>query len=450
MEGFRQVIVKRPDDKQKALAELRRLLSEDHGHRTQKRIQKAIDDIIDGETGERDTAYHLDAAVASCPEHMVVHDLVIAHDGVDVQIDHLVFTRRRQVFVLETKAINGTLRFDADGTCTAVYDSGKRFQMPSPIEQVRRHATVLRSWLGATGSTMREVVPVVVVQPRTRLKMEMTIDDVEIVSSDLLPSRIRQREIERGDRYVVVRSDEAPAEEVAGAAWLASQAHRPRDTDWARNVGVVSTPTPIKTGQLFDLPEQRASNTVSQARDDMHRQDAEAVSKAVTIPVALHQGTIDTYDRGDGRTSLKWRGNSNGHARFGDECRSHGGVYNARGFWTLSEESARRAIERLKKPPVVQGDMFEPIDITIPESLKTSNAAGRVDTPQGSVDILHQPGAMSRIPGHGMSPQLAAHVRAICSGRAKRDAESDAWLLPDAMRDAIIRDLAMPAVRIAS
>jgi hypothetical protein len=446
------MIVKYPDGRQEALGELRKLLSGETG-RTKSRIQKEIDDIADGEKGEKDTAYHLNAAYGSSMSHMLVHDLVLEHEDISVQMDHLVITGHRKIFVVETKAIKGTLKIDEDGACTAVYESGKRFQMASPLDQVRRHAIVLRNWLVANNSSMREVIPIVAVSPRTKVNNASDIRDVHIVQADRLPRIIQEMDETDNDRYVVTKSQHACPEEVAGAAWFLARAHKPRKVDWRNRLGLAPGSNYSNQSQMFgDLPDQTIIKTSRQALDDQIKQDAEEVKKAKAKDVEIYRGRIQSYHGKNNRISFKWSSGEDQN-RFNDECRAKGGIYHTRGFWTLPEDKAEEVLLSLKKAPPRQEDMFEPIDITIPDLLEDEHKKAnpqiiRIETPYGCVMAVRDALGFARIPFDTIDPALVAHVRAVCTGRARLDVALNEWLVEAEKVSEVFESLRHKTVRM--
>lgn len=101
-----------------------------------------------GEKGEQDAAYYLDFDFGNSNRFALIHDLRIEHDGRVAQIDHLLITRWLDVWVLETKSYGGKLEIKPDGSFVAVYGR-KRFSVPSPVEQNRRHITLLEEVIEA-------------------------------------------------------------------------------------------------------------------------------------------------------------------------------------------------------------------------------------------------------------------------------------------------------------
>ena len=92
-------------------------------------------------------AYYLAARLGENAELLVFNNLKVEHRGFVAQIDHLVLSRWTAYFV-ETKSVSDTISINAEGQWARVY--GRKYaNMESPLEQSRRHETILFDLLTA-------------------------------------------------------------------------------------------------------------------------------------------------------------------------------------------------------------------------------------------------------------------------------------------------------------
>lgn len=166
------MLIKSQDDKKKRLRLLEELRKSDRLDDSQKDwLQKEHRRLKRGVAGERDAAYYIDIFFAESKNYAVLHDLRLEADGRTAQIDHLVFDRMLTFFLLETKNYNGNLIINERGEFTVEYSGERKYGIESPLEQSRRHETVLKKVLERIGITGRagtapSFVHVVMVHPK--------------------------------------------------------------------------------------------------------------------------------------------------------------------------------------------------------------------------------------------------------------------------------------------
>jgi hypothetical protein len=103
-----------------------------------------------GLKAEKEMAYYLKARFNGHRDLAVFNNLKIEHSGLVAQIDHLVLSRWSAYFI-ETKSVGHKISINADGQWARVY--GRKYKnMESPIEQSRRHETILFDLLEARRS----------------------------------------------------------------------------------------------------------------------------------------------------------------------------------------------------------------------------------------------------------------------------------------------------------
>ena len=96
---------------------------------------------------EKDMAYHLKVFFAERPEFQVFNNLMVSHNGLSAQIDHLVLTRWTAYFI-ESKSVSQIITVNEHGEWGRIHN--RRFTpMESPVEQSRRHQQILYDFMTA-------------------------------------------------------------------------------------------------------------------------------------------------------------------------------------------------------------------------------------------------------------------------------------------------------------
>ena len=166
------MLIKSPDDKKKRLRLIEELRSSDRLDERQKEwLRKEYWRLSPGDKGERDAAHYLDMSFSDSKNHAVLHDLRLEAEGQTAQIDHLIVNRMLYFYLLETKTYNGSLHINEQGEFMAEYSGERRYGIESPLEQSRRHETVLKKVLERLGITGRAgteptFIHVVMVHPK--------------------------------------------------------------------------------------------------------------------------------------------------------------------------------------------------------------------------------------------------------------------------------------------
>jgi len=136
--------LKAPDDKKALIEELERL-ERLAPSREKRKIAEEIQTLRAGLKGERESAYLRDFQLKASRNTAVIHDLRLEVNGRVAQIDHVLFHRTLNIFVLETKHFQSGIKITENGEFLRWNAYGKTFVgMPSPLAQAERHITVLR------------------------------------------------------------------------------------------------------------------------------------------------------------------------------------------------------------------------------------------------------------------------------------------------------------------
>jgi hypothetical protein len=186
------MLIKSPDDKKKRLSLLEELQKSERLDARQKQwLREEYWRLAPGVAGERDAAHYLDLSFSESKNHAVLHDLRLEADGQSAQIDHLVVDRTLEFYLLETKSYNGSLQITEHGEFEVEYADGRRYGIESPLEQSRRHETVLRKVLdrleitGRAGTTPR-FTHVVMLHPKAVIRRPPTkqFDTSMVIKAD--------------------------------------------------------------------------------------------------------------------------------------------------------------------------------------------------------------------------------------------------------------------------
>ncbi|MDP3270225.1 nuclease-related domain-containing protein [Limnobacter sp.] len=110
---------------------------------TKRNIEKEINTIRSGVKGEKDAAYQIEYYYGNGKNWAVIHDLRIEHKGRVAQIDHLLINRLMEIWVCESKHFNQGISINEQGEFVSFFGA-KAFGIPSPLEQNRRHCSLLQ------------------------------------------------------------------------------------------------------------------------------------------------------------------------------------------------------------------------------------------------------------------------------------------------------------------
>ena len=105
-----------------------------------------------GDKAERQVAHYLARSFGDTRDVLILNDLRVMHDGEVAQIDHLLLHRSGMV-IIESKSVSSELFVNRQSEFTRSYQ-GKRSGMPSPIQQAKRQAALLRKLIDTNKSTL--------------------------------------------------------------------------------------------------------------------------------------------------------------------------------------------------------------------------------------------------------------------------------------------------------
>ncbi len=137
------MLIKQKDSLELAIQQLETIVQRnDLPRHILNRVQIELRTLKAGMRGEKDAAYFIDFDFAGRKNWAIIHDLRIEHQGFVAQIDHLLISRFLEFYVLESKSFCTGVKITEQGEFLVEYHGGY-VAIESPIEQNRRHGTVL-------------------------------------------------------------------------------------------------------------------------------------------------------------------------------------------------------------------------------------------------------------------------------------------------------------------
>jgi len=424
------MILKQADDKQGDIDILHNLAARASSPRQRSDIQSEIDNIVSGMRGEADASYYLDQEFRHRDDVVVIHDLRIEEEGDIAQIDHIVINQRRQAIVLETKALKAEISCNDDGEWEATYGRQK-YSIASPLEQCKRHAAVLRRWLGRRKTALREVIPVVLTAPTTRIGQRAADpDDPEVVKSDLF-TRWFDKTSKANSNFIGMDDDKMSEDELAGIGYRLVKAHTPVQFDWRKRFGFPST-MDIEDGAP-DKGEGKEKGSAAPspppaAVDEEKPERRKHIGKT-EVPITGGSITIFRYENGNrgircDDDSLK--------DKVAEVCRRHNGRWVPfPKYWLVSLDACRVIVNELGGQ--VTAKASEPTPPAAKPEVKPASEGATGDipeiipTPHGDITIkLTRMGYAIRNP---YQPDVIEIVKTTCKGRGKWNGMYKNWLI---------------------
>ena len=159
------MIIKNADSKDHELVRLETLLNAAEGT-SKKLIANELRMMKAGIKGEQESAYYIDFRLKNSKNTAVIHDLRLNHEGRVAQIDHLLIHCSHRFYVLESKHFSHGIKINEQGEFNRWNDWQKKFEgMPSPIEQNKRHALVLKEVLESLGYKNPPIESFILISP---------------------------------------------------------------------------------------------------------------------------------------------------------------------------------------------------------------------------------------------------------------------------------------------
>ena len=445
------MILKQADDKQGDIDILHNLAARATSTRQRSDIQSEIDNIVAGMRGEADASYYLDQEFRHRDDVVVIHDLRIEEEGDIAQIDHIVINQRRQAIVLETKALKAEISCNDEGEWEATYGRQK-YSIASPLEQCKRHATVLRRWLSRRKTALREVVPVVLTAPTTRIGQRAADpEDPEVVKSDLF-TRWFDKTSKANSNFIGMDDDKMSEDELAGIGYRLVKAHTPVQFDWRKRFGFPST-MDIEDGgpdKGAEKDEGAAVPSPPPAAVDEDKPERRKHIGKTEVPITGGSITIFRYENGNrgircDDDSLK--------DKVAETCRRHSGRWVPfPKYWMVSFDACRAIVAELggqapskttEAPKTPSTSEAAPAPAKAKETAPKANGSGEVPeaiaTPHGDITIkITKLGYAIRNP---YQPDVIEIVKTTCKGRGKWNGMYKNWLVSKDNISEVVADI---------
>lgn len=184
------MLLKTADDKSARVKQLEALEKSHRLDAGQKLwAKRELGRLLKGIQGERESAYYLERRYVESSTHVLLHDLRLDIDGEVAQIDHLLINRGGAFYLIETKNYAGNLVISEHGEFSVEYGDD-RFGIPSPIEQGKRHESVLRKALDRLGLGARalqtDVFHLVMLHPKATIQRPdaKSFDTSNVIKAD--------------------------------------------------------------------------------------------------------------------------------------------------------------------------------------------------------------------------------------------------------------------------
>ncbi|MDM8540743.1 nuclease-related domain-containing protein [Desulfococcaceae bacterium HSG9] len=195
------MILKNRDTDKRQIEELKKLISYDIAPKQKFLIQRALNAVKAGASGEDDAAYFINFYYGNSKNWVIIHDLRIVHEGNTAQIDHLLINRLYDFYILESKSYKNGIKITENGEFEALYKN-KYYGIPSPVEQNKRHIHLLDKFLRQNdilpkriGITIKpKYFNYILISPRSIIKRPNSkkFDTKNIIKADTIQTEIKK------------------------------------------------------------------------------------------------------------------------------------------------------------------------------------------------------------------------------------------------------------------
>lgn len=257
------MLIKHADDKSKDIQALQELaVRSDATPDIRQRIEQEIRNIRSGMKGEAEAAYEMEFHYAASKNWMLIHDLRLECGGRVAQIDHLLINRFMEIYACESKRFGEGIAINEHGEFAAFYGS-KPYGVPSPIEQNKRHMSVLEAVFktGQVAPPKRlgftitpSLISLVLVSKTARIsRPKAKLEGLDqVIKNDQLKARI-DKDIDK-DNNILTAAKLVGHDTLEDFARRLAAAHKPISFDWAAKFGLpafapitLQKPTPSPT-----------------------------------------------------------------------------------------------------------------------------------------------------------------------------------------------------------
>lgn len=286
------MLIKQADDKSADLEILKILTARpDASADIRKKIEQEIRNIQSGIKGETEAAYEMEFHYKASKNWMVLHDLRLECEGRIAQIDHLLINRFLEIYVCESKRFGEGVSINEHGEFTA-FRASKPYGISSPLEQNRRHMTVLESVFKTgqvsppkrIGLTIKPSLKSLVLVSKTarinRPKAKVEGIDM-VIKNDQLFARI-DRDMST-DNNILLAVKIIGQDTLEAFARSLAAAHRPLTFNWVAKFGL-----PALAPAASAKPINKDNPTLGEALQEGEGKKSKLVCSACGISVAYN------------------------------------------------------------------------------------------------------------------------------------------------------------------
>jgi len=191
------MIFKNIDDKSEQIQLLKDLYSQSNSEAQKKLINLDLKKLQAGITAEKENAYYLDFEFEKSKHIILLHDIRLEHNGRTAQFDHILISRFG-IELLESKSSTGVMSIKNDGSINIKTGSYTN-TFPNPLEQSKRHATVLREFLKSNELLTKRID----ILGGIEINSKVLINPKTTLTNNQLPNNF-----ERADSFISKRKEE--------------------------------------------------------------------------------------------------------------------------------------------------------------------------------------------------------------------------------------------------
>lgn len=286
------MLIKSADDRSRDLEMLQSLLSHPQATAdTRRKIDDEIRKLRSGIKGESDAAYEIDFHYEPSRNWAVIHDLRIEHAGRVAQIDHILLNRLLEVWICESKRFAEGIAVNEHGEFSAFY-SGKPIGVPSPLEQNRKHAVVLKTLFDSgvvdlpkrLGFTIKPAIRSLVLVSKnariTRPKSKVAgLED--ILKVDQFASHMQK--ILENDNNPLTLAKAISSDTLESLAKQLAALHKPSDFNWHAKFGLDKLPDVVATSSAPLSTLEMATPVAGRPQAGTDRPGLHCMSCAVAV-----------------------------------------------------------------------------------------------------------------------------------------------------------------------
>lgn len=304
------MLIKSADDRNRDLELLQSLLNHPQATAdTRRKINDEIRKLRSGVKGECEAAYEIDLHYEPSRNWAVIHDLRIEHAGRVAQIDHVLLNRLMEVWICETKRFAEGIAVNEYGEFSAFY-GGKPIGVPSPLEQNRKHAALLKvvfdsgivdlpKRLGFTlKPTIRSLVLISKNARITRPKSKVAGLE-EILKVDQFASHMQK--ILENDNNPLTLAKAISSDTLENLAKQLAALHKPINFDWCAKFGLDKLPDVAATSGASLPTSEMAMPVAGRPQEGADRPALHCMSCAVAVSQKVADFCLKNSSRFAGR-----------------------------------------------------------------------------------------------------------------------------------------------------